>query len=191
MDPRAEEILDFWLGQLGPSRWYDVDPALDAEIATRFGGLWEEGLNGGLNGWLTQPQPTLACVILLDQFPRNMFRGSAQAFSSDRRALAMTKSAIARGLDELVGLPERQFFYLPLMHSELLADQDRCVRLFALSFGMGDSLHHARAHREIIRRFGRFPYRNAALGRTSTRSELAFLESGGYQAMLAELSAPA
>jgi uncharacterized protein (DUF924 family) len=188
MDPRAQEILDYWLDQIGPGGWYAVDAAIDAEITARFGDLWAEGRRSALRGWSTQPGSCLAYLILLDQFPRNMFRGRADAFATDRLALAVAKDAIAKGLDERIGLPERQFFYLPLMHSELLADQDRCVRLFALSFGTGESLHHARAHREIIRRFGRFPYRNDALGRSTSPDERAFIEAGGYQAMLTELA---
>jgi uncharacterized protein (DUF924 family) len=189
MDPRAQEILDYWIDEIGEGRWYAVEEALDRDIRTRFEPLWQEARQGALDVWTCQPQTCLALVILLDQFPRNMFRGSPQAFATDGRALAAAKSAIARGFDERIGLPERQFFYLPLMHSEVLTDQDRSVRLIALSFGEGDSLVHARAHREIIRRFGRFPYRNEALGRSTTAPERAFLEAGGYGAFVESFAA--
>ena len=190
MDPQAQELLDFWLRELTPDDWYRADDALDARIRDRWRPLWETARAGGLREWTVTPHGCLALVILLDQFPRNMFRGSALAFASDRRARAVTKSAVLAGLDRKVGLPERAFFYMPLEHSEFLVDQDRNVRLFLLAFGKDhEYLRHARAHREIIRRFGRFPYRNAALGRESTPDEVAFLEAGGYEAMLKELAA--
>jgi uncharacterized protein (DUF924 family) len=189
MDPRAQEILDYWIGEVGEARWYATEDALDEEIRTRFETLWREGRSGALAEWTCQAGSCLAFVILLDQFPRNMFRGSPEAFATDAKALAAAKLAIARGFDERIGLPERQFFYLPLMHSEVLADQERSVRLIALSFGEGDSLVHARAHREIIRRFGRFPYRNAALGRSTTPAERAFLDAGGYGAVVESFAA--
>jgi uncharacterized protein (DUF924 family) len=184
MDARAQEILDYWIRSVGPAGWYAVDPALDGEITRRFGALWEEGRAGRLEGWTCQPETSLAYVVLLDQFPRNMFRGDARAFATDRKALGAAKTAIANGFDERVPLPERQFYYLPLMHSERLADQDRCVRLVTLNFGIGPTLDHARAHRDVIRRFGRFPYRNAALRRTTNAAEQAFLDAGGYEAAL-------
>jgi uncharacterized protein (DUF924 family) len=120
-----------------------------------------------------------------------MFRDTARAFATDARALQVAKAAIARGWPARVPPPERQFFYLPLMHSELLADQERCVRLFVLDGGDGgDNLPHARAHRAVIRRFGRFPYRNAVLGRASTPAERDWLAAGGYARELAALAAP-
>ena len=187
MDPRAAAALDFWLGEIGPKGWYEVDEGLDAAIRERFGPLWEEARRGGLEAWPGKAESCLALVILLDQFPRNMFRGDARAFATDARALAVAKSAIARGLDERVAMPERQFFYLPLMHSEVLADQDRSVRLFTLLPDGAENLKHARAHRAVIRRFGRFPYRNAALGRATREAEREWLAAGGYAAALAEV----
>ena len=188
MDTRPKELLDFWLG-IGPEGWYRVDPAVDDAIRERWGGLWEEARAGRLGEWATSPEGCLALLILLDQLPRNMFRGDARAFATDGRAVAVAKAAIQRGRDARVPLPERQFFYLPLMHSEVQANQDRSVRLFLVGVGRGEGLRHARAHREIIRRFGRFPYRNAALGRESTPEEVAFLEEGGYQKMLDAIAA--
>jgi uncharacterized protein (DUF924 family) len=190
VDPAAQDVLDFWLGELTPEDWFKVDEALDTRIRDRWRPTWEEARDGGFREWTVAPQSCLALVILLDQFPRNMFRGSALAFASDRRALTVARAAVLAGHDRKIGLPERSFMYLPFEHSELLVDQDRSVRLLLLAFGKDhEFLKHARAHREIIRRFGRFPYRNAALGRDSTPEETAFLEAGGYAAMLKELAA--
>ena len=188
MDPveAAEEVLSFWLGA-GPEAWYKQDDAFDAEITERFGALWEAGAAGALDeAWATNPRGALALIILLDQFPRNMFRGDARAFHSDARALSTACYAIDRGWDLRVEPPERQFFYMPFMHSERLTDQDHCVRLFKERMP-GDNVLHARAHREIIRRFFRFPYRNEALGRTSSDAEREFLDGGGYGKILNEL----
>jgi uncharacterized protein (DUF924 family) len=183
---RPREVLSFWLGA-GPEAWYKQDDAFDAEITQRFGALWEAGAAGALDeAWATNPRGALALIILLDQFPRNMFRGEARAFDSDARALSTACYAIDRGWDLRVEPPERQFFYMPFMHSERLTDQDHCVRLFKERMP-GDNVLHARAHREIIRRFCRFPYRNEALGRTSSDAEREFLDGGGYGKILNEL----
>jgi uncharacterized protein (DUF924 family) len=182
----VEEILSFWLGA-GPEAWYKQDDTFDGEITRRFGTLWEQGAAGALDErWATNPRGALALIILLDQFPRNMFRGEARAFHSDARARSVACYALARGWDRRVDEPERQFFYMPFMHSERLTDQDHCVRLFAERMP-GDNVLHARAHREVIRRYGRFPYRNDALGRKTTAAESAFLDEGGYGAILNEL----
>ncbi|NRB03367.1 MAG: DUF924 domain-containing protein [Rhodobacteraceae bacterium] len=184
-----EEILAFWLDEVGPEQWYAQDDALDAQIIERFGEAWKQARDGAFSLWLTYPTGALAYIILTDQFPRNMFRGQADAFSTDRAAVAAAKSAIAKGWDMRIDEPARQFFYLPLMHAENLCDQDRCVRLMCDRMPeTGDSnLIHSRAHREVIRQFGRFPYRNAALGRASTAAELNFVEQGGYGAVLRSL----
>ena len=182
-----EDVLAFWIDEVGESGWYAVDEALDARIRERFQEAWERARTGGLDGWRATPRSCLALLILLDQFPRNMFRGSAQAFATDARALAVAKQALRLGHDRKVEGAARQFFYLPLMHSETVADQQRSVRLLLLAFGENENLRHARAHRAVIRRFGRFPYRNAALGRRTTPAEAAWMEGGGYEAALAEL----
>ena len=184
-----EEILAFWLDEVGPEQWYAQDDALDAQIIERFGEAWKQARDGAFSLWLTYPTGALAYIILTDQFPRNMFRGQADAFSTDRAAVAAAKSTIAKGWDMRIDEPARQFFYLPLMHAENLCDQDRCVRLMCDRMPeTGDSnLIHSRAHREVIRQFGRFPYRNAALGRASTAAELNFVEQGGYGAVLRSL----
>jgi uncharacterized protein (DUF924 family) len=188
MDDTARELLDFWLG-LGPEGWYRTDAAVDATIRDRWGAAWETARSGGLNDWRAAPDSCLALVILLDQFPRNMFRQDARAFASDARALAVATTAILHGMDRRVGMPERQFFYLPLTHSEVQCNQDHSVRLFLIHFGRDGYLRHAQVHREIIRRFGRFPFRNAALGRESTPEEVAFLAEGGYRAVLDQFAA--
>ncbi len=187
--PRTKEILDFWLDEVGPDGWYRVDAALDEDISRRFRADWDAVLDDGPEHWQGEPRQVLAYIILTDQFPRNMFRNDPRAFATDELARKAAQRAIYLGWDERIDPPERQFFYLPLMHSEVLTDQDRCVRLFLtrLPEGFEDSLLHARAHREVIRRFGRFPYRNAALGRKSTPEEEAFMADGGYMAQVEAL----
>ena len=185
-----EEVLRFWLDEVGPKGWYQTSDALDEEVRERFASAWENARAGAYGLWLTYPTGTLAYVILTDQFPRNMFRGEGRAFATDRAGLTAAKVAINRGWDMRINEPARQFFYLPLMHSENLCDQERCVRLICERMpehGPGNLLH-ARAHREVIRRFGRFPYRNAALGRVSTTPEQAFEAAGGYGALVREVT---
>ena len=177
-----EEVLSFWLDEVGPDGWYDTDETLDARISKKFADAWQGARDGRYSLWLTYPSGALAYVILTDQFPRNMFRGSSKAFATDRAALAVAKSAISKGWDMKIDEPARQFFYMPLMHSENLCDQDRCVRLMKERmpvYGAGNMLH-ARAHREVIRQFGRFPYRNAALARKQTACEDDYVQQGGY-----------
>jgi uncharacterized protein (DUF924 family) len=177
-----EEILEFWLDEAGPKRWYEVSEDFDDSIRTRFRSAWQSACDGAFSLWLTYPSGVLAYIILTDQLSRNMFRGQGAAFASDGLALAAAKSAIERNWDMKIDEPARQFFYLPLMHSENQCDQDRCVRLICERMPQaGESnLLHARAHRQVIRQFGRFPYRNDALGRTTTPVEAAYLEAGGY-----------
>lgn len=184
-----DEVLEFWLDEVGPDGWYKSSEDLDATVRDRFQTGWENARAGACSLWLTYPTGTLAYIILTDQFPRNMFRGDARAFSTDTAALAAAKVAINRGWDLRIDEPARQFFYLPLMHSENLCDQDRCVRLICerMPEQGPDNMVHARAHREVIRRFGRFPYRNDALGRSSTAPERAFTAEGGYGAVLREV----
>ncbi|QFT59683.1 hypothetical protein FIU94_12685 [Sulfitobacter sp. THAF37] len=186
-----EQILAFWLDEVGPQGWYEASDTLDDTIRERFLETWEAACEGRFSLWLTYPSGALAYITLMDQFPRNMFRGRGKAFASDRAALAAAKSAIERGWDLKIDEPARQFFYLPLMHSENLCDQERCVRLMCERMPKaGESnLLHARAHREVIRRFGRFPYRNEALSRCDTSGEKAYVEGGGYGQTLRELQA--
>ncbi len=179
---RPEEVTSFWLDDVGPQGWYRVDEALDDKIRKRFSEIWEQAREGGLKEWRLRPDSVLALLIVLDQFPRNMFRGSGKAFATDKMARCIAKKAIDCKWDMKVPEPQRQFFYLPLMHSECLADQERCVRLMKTRMPeTGESnLVHAKAHREVIRRFGRFPNRNEALERRDTAPEAAFLDQGGY-----------
>jgi uncharacterized protein (DUF924 family) len=184
-----EEILAFWLDEVGPGGWYEQDDALDAQIRDRFLETWNNAMEGRYSLWLTYPSGALAYIILTDQFSRNMFRGAGKAFSSDRIALAAAKSSIDKGWDLRIDEPARQFFYLPLMHSENLCDQERCVRMMCerMPQGGASNLLHARAHREVIRKFGRFPYRNAALSRADTAAEQHYVSAGGYGETMREL----
>lgn len=175
-----DRVLAFWLDEVGPKGWYSVDAGVDRRCADEFGDLVEDAAAGRLARWQATPRGALALLILLDQFPRNVHRGKAGAYRADGRARAVAHAAIARGLDLKVDGPARQFFYLPLMHSESLADQDRCLRLFLMRLPDRENLHHAARHREVIRRFGRFPSRNRALGRRGTHAERAYREAGGY-----------
>ena len=185
----AKKVLTFWLDEIGPKGWYDPPEGLDDEIRERFEPLWKRGADGALSLWLTYPSGVLAYSILLDQFPRNMFRGTGAAFSTDRAALAAVKAAVDRKWDCRIDEPARQFFYLPMMHSERLPDQERCVRLVMerMPETGASNLLHARAHREVIRLFGRFPHRNEPLGRDTTEAERAFMEDGGYGGVVRRL----
>jgi uncharacterized protein (DUF924 family) len=172
-----EEVLAFWRAA-GPDQWFKRDDSFDAEIRAKFLGTYEAAAAGRLEHWPTTPDGALALLILLDQFPRNLFRGEARAFATDAKARSVADQAIARGTDRLFGLPERRFCYLPLMHSENLADQERCIAL-CRDAGDAEGAKYAELHAQIIRRFGRFPDRNQALGRTTTEEERAFLDAGG------------
>ncbi len=184
-----EDVLSFWLDEIGPKGWYEASDDLDAAIRERFEAAWDNAQDGAYSLWLTYPSGTLAYIILMDQFPRNMFRGQGRAFATDRPALAAAKAAIHRKWDLRIDEPARQFFYLPLMHSENLCDQEQCVRLICERMPeSGESnLLHARAHREVIRLFGRFPYRNDALERHSTGAEADYVAKGGYGMTLRQL----
>ncbi len=186
---RPEDVLEFWLDDIGPSGWYKSEAALDATIRDTFEASWQEACKGKFSLWLTYPSGALAYIVLTDQFSRNMFRDTGKAFASDKIALAASKSAIDKGWDLRIDEPARQFFYLPLMHSENLCDQDRCVRLICerMPETRENNILHARAHRDVIRQFGRFPYRNAALGRNSTAAEKAYLEAGAYAQTLRKM----
>lgn len=187
-----EDVLEFWLDRVGPTGWYKAgDTALDDEIRETFLKTWETARDGGLGLWLTYPSGALAYLIVTDQFSRNMFRGDGRSFELDPLALAVAKLSIQKGWDLKIDEPARQFFYLPLMHSESLCDQDRCIRLLVERMPKtgSDNLLHAQAHREVIRQFGRFPYRNTALGRTPTRGEIVYAGDGGYALTLRQLQA--
>jgi uncharacterized protein (DUF924 family) len=172
-------IIAFWRAA-GPDRWYAKDDAFDAEVAHRFRATWEAAAAGHLASWQTTDDGLLALILVLDQFPRNIFRDDPRAFSSDAMARDIATKAIDGGVDPRVDPQLRQFVYMPLMHSEDLADQERCCRLFHAT-GETDNLKYAEEHADIIRRFGRFPHRNRLLGRTTTPDEQAYLDSGGFR----------
>jgi uncharacterized protein (DUF924 family) len=174
----AAEIVQFW-AEAGPARWFEKDDAFDADIRRRFLATHEAAAAGKLADWEGTPDGALALLILLDQFPRNMFRGSARAFATDPQARAVTAAALLRGFDAQVPANLRAFFYLPFEHSEDMADQDRGIALYTAA-GDTDGLKWAKIHHDIISRFGRFPHRNAVLGRTTTPEEQAFLDDGGF-----------
>jgi uncharacterized protein (DUF924 family) len=170
-------VLEFWR-DAGPSRWFKKDAAFDADFERRFAALHEQAANGALKDWAGDADGALALLILLDQYPRNVFRDSPRMYASDHQARQIASRAVDAGFDQQVESSMQAFFYLPFMHSEDLADQDRGVSLCAaLDDG---TLRYARMHRDIIARFGRFPHRNALLGRVSTAQELAFLQAGGF-----------
>lgn len=173
-----EDILSFWRAA-GEERWWTKSDAFDADIRARFMPLWQQAAAGKLDHWTNSDEGTLALVIVLDQFPRNMFRNDPRAFSTDAKACGVAHDAIALGVDCRVDADLRQFLYLPLMHSEQLADQETCVNLFA-QLENEKNTQFALIHADIIRKFGRFPHRNPVLGRATTPDEQAFLDSGGF-----------
>jgi uncharacterized protein (DUF924 family) len=192
-----EELLSFWFGELDEHghadgeharRWYMKNEAFDEELRSRFGELHAAVVGGQHEGWLASDRGRLAYVIVLDQLSRNLFRGTGRMFAADARALEVALDGVAAGADRRLRHDERAFLYMPLMHSEEPAVQDRCVELFAAwrdelppdrRAGVERSLDYAERHRVIVRRFGRFPHRNELLGRTSTPEELAFLAQPG------------
>jgi uncharacterized protein (DUF924 family) len=186
-DPRAAEVLRFWFGEgadYGKARkaWFEKNADFDREIGARFLSLHEQAAAGEMDSWRTLPGECLALVIALDQFPRNLFRGEARAFASDARALDAARRALDAGHDAGMLPVERQFLYLPFEHSEAMDDQWRALALFgplAPWPGMADVFSYAVRHWDIVRRFGRFPHRNAALGRASTPEEIEFLKQPG------------
>jgi uncharacterized protein (DUF924 family) len=166
----GDEILSYWFS-LRPEQWWS-DKSLDAEIAERFGPLLDEQRTRMPGDFLVSPRDALAAVILFDQFPRNIYRGHADQFATDHVALAIAKAAIARGYDEALSPAERGFLYMPFQHSEDLDDQHRSLALFT-ALGNPEQLRFAKLHHDVIERFGRFPHRNAMLGRTPRPAEVA------------------
>ena len=174
---KSSEIVAFWR-EAGPDHWFKKDTAFDDEIRRRFLASYQAAAAGKLKSWEDNAEGALALLLLLDQFSRNMFRGDARTFAADPLARAVAAGAIIRGFDGQ--FPDmRSFFYLPFEHSEDLADQERGIALYRAA-GDADGLKWAEIHADIIRRFGRFPHRNAMLGRTTTPEEQAFLDSGGF-----------
>ncbi|MBI1252690.1 MAG: DUF924 family protein [Alphaproteobacteria bacterium] len=172
------DIIAFWT-EAGPGKWFKKDESFDGAIRTRFEALHHAAARGECADWEQSPEGALALLLLLDQFPRNLYRGSAHAFATDGLALRIARDAVASLQDAATDMPLRLFFYLPFEHSEHAADQAEAVRLIAAT-GDADYLRFAQLHADIIARFGRFPHRNAALGRTTTPEEQDFLASGGF-----------
>ena len=184
------EVLDFWLGEVGPAGWYSGGDALDDACRERFGPIWQAAHDGGIEHWVDGPAGTLAYLVICDQLARNIHRGSALAFATDARARAAARAALEQGWDLMAPEPERQFFYMPFEHSEDPADQALAVALQTERVpSLPDMALHARAHQAVIARFGRFPGRNAALGRADTAAAADWLAKGGYGAEVAALKA--
>jgi uncharacterized protein (DUF924 family) len=171
------EILDYWFDEIGEQGWWSHPSGIDETIRDRFEDLWRGWRSRMPESFLTSAEDALAGVILFDQFPRNMFRGSADAFSTDPLALAIASGAIERGLDGRMDQNQRSFLYMPFMHSEVLDDQQRSVLLFT-ALGIQNSLDYARKHHDVVAKFGRFPHRNAVLGRAMRPGEEAAAQEG-------------
>jgi uncharacterized protein (DUF924 family) len=175
----AEEVVEFWR-DAGPQRWFGKDDAFDQACRDRFLPTYEAAARGDLDEWELTPEGSLAIVLLLDQFPRNMFRGTKQVYKTDPAALMAADRAIEKGQDLKVDPALRRFFYLPFMHSEELRHQQRSVALNQ-AIGDPDSVRWARHHHDVVARFGRFPHRNVILGRDTTPEEAAFLEQDDFR----------
>lgn len=176
MPPTPADILDFWYAAEMRTKWFASTPPLDASIKAQYEPTWEAAMRGELNDWRNSAEGCLALVIILDQLPLNMFRGTAKSFSSEAKSREIAQHAIDQGYDQQIDLTRLAFLYMPFMHSESLADQDFSVALFEAA-GLENNVRFAKHHREIVRRFGRFPHRNAILERASTPQELDYLNS--------------
>lgn len=182
------EVLDFWLGEIGPEGWYSGTAEVDDACAANFTELWQALHDGGLEHWVEGTVGTLAYLIVADQFSRNIHRGKPESFATDAQARAAARRALEAGWDLDAPEPERQFFYMPFEHSEDPEDQALAVELMKTRMPADpEMLLHARGHQEMIRRFGRFPLRNAALGRENTAAEAEFLAAGGYVTLMTQL----
>ncbi|HEX6993307.1 MAG TPA: DUF924 family protein [Gammaproteobacteria bacterium] len=199
MDERIEQLRSFWFEPAPRTkddlerrfdRWFNADDETDAVIAERFGDLAERAARGELDHWRDDPRGRLALILLFDQVPRNLHRGTADAFAQDAKALALTIDGIESGMDQALPVLERAFFYMPLQHAEERDAQELSVRMFralrddpdvpeAYAAALDDMLHYAELHRDIVERFGRFPHRNRALGRPDTDAEREYLQNGG------------
>lgn len=179
------EVLEFWLNEVGPEGWYAGGETLDSQCRARFLEVWQAAMDGGLDHWAEGCAGTLAFLIVTDQLSRNIHRGTALAFATDPAALAAARRAVAMGWDMDAPEPDRQFFYMPFEHSEDLADQALAVDYLTHRLSSDPAMAlHALAHQHIIQKFGRFPTRNAALGRETTPDEARFLAEGGYAAIV-------
>ncbi len=173
-----QTVINFWFDELEPKQWYIKSEELDQEIAKRFGETHQQAAKGGLVDWRNEALGCLAEIIVLDQFSRNMFRDDARAFAQDALAIELTRAAVDRGIDKQLQLAEKSFLYMPLMHSEELADHELAMQLFNQP-GLENNLDYEIKHKVIIERFGRYPHRNAILNRESTVEEIEFLKQPG------------
>ena len=173
-----EAVLAYWFDPLTKPKWFKGGDAFDVEVRARLGLLYERAAEGALDGWAVETTGLLALVILFDQVPRNIHRGTPRAFATDPQAMALARLAVDQGQDEALSLDERVFLYLPFEHAEDLAEQERSVALFR-ALGDANYLDYAIRHKDVIARFGRFPHRNTILGRASTAEETVFLEGPG------------
>ncbi len=174
-----DDVLRFWFAEGSQANWFDSSDVFDDLIRSKFLMLWEAATQGNIDDWQDDPQGALALVIILDQFTRNLHRESADAFAQDAKALEIAKRAIDRGLDEDLNQEERQFMYMPLMHSENLTDQYECLNLMRERVGLSAPVMFAEKHLEVIEKFGRFPHRNDVLGRDSSIAEIAWVDQNG------------
>ena len=171
-----QQIVEFWFAEETSKLWYNSNPEFDQLLTDRYLETWQQAARGELDHWMESAEGCLALVIILDQFPLNMFRGQAKSFSTEAKSREVAAVAIEKGFDQNLPLEQRAFVYMPYMHSESLADQDRSLELFDVP-GLEGSLRFAHHHRAIVEKFGRFPHRNKALGRTSSEAEIDYLNS--------------
>ncbi|MEE9351601.1 MAG: DUF924 family protein [Thiotrichaceae bacterium] len=171
-----KQIIEFWFSKESRSKWFASTPEYDQMLLDHFENIWKDAESGKLDDWLNTPEGCLALAIILDQLPLNMFRGTAKSFQTEAKAIKTSKVAIANSFQDKIPIEQRAFLYMPLMHSENIDDQDDVVNLFEKD-GLDSNLRFAKHHRELIRKFGRFPHRNAILGRENTDSELIYLNS--------------
>jgi uncharacterized protein (DUF924 family) len=176
MDIIATEIIDFWFSADISKQWFNAKPALDSEIKSKYEILWQAASRGEFDHWQDSADGALALVIILDQFPLNMYRNQAKSFITEARSIEVAHQAVERGFDQSLPAVQRAFLYMPFMHSEKLSDQALSVKLFTEA-GLKDNQHFAEHHRDLIKRFGRFPHRNEILGRQSSSEELEYLNS--------------
>lgn len=173
-----QEVLHFWFEEIAPDSWWKKDPSFDAQVRSRFGATHRAAVAGELQAWRERPDGRLAEIIVLDQFSRNLFRDDARAFAQDGMALALAQEAVRSAADQQLDPQQRAFVYMPYMHSESLLIHEQALRLFDQP-GLENNLEFERQHLELIRRFGRYPHRNAVLGRESTAAEREYLQQPG------------
>lgn len=176
MNITPQEIIDFWFSDRVKSQWFASTPELDKEVMEKYEAIWEQAASGELDDWGDDPDGCLALVIILDQFPLNMFRGQAKSFKTEDKAVDVALTAVNEGLDQKIEKEKLAFLYMPFMHSEDLTNQDISVKLYKEN-NLDANIKFAEHHRDIIRKFGRFPHRNGILGRESTAEEIVYLAS--------------